>query len=503
MSLKFKYVPLTFITNEEQIKVQIKNTIILKHFFDKNRSTLKLNKLIQGTQYGYNASALESGSNKFLRISDITDGKVKWATVPYCNCPDEETYLLERNDLLIARTGGTTGKSFLITNSPKKSVFAGYLIRIRSNEKNNPEFINLFLNSYVYWSQITSLNKGEFRPSVNATKLRNLLLPKCNVQEQLDAIKISQGIAVTGYDELKEEIRKALRDYEKCKEISKLNSEQKKLFSQLKQAILQEAIQGKLTSEWRKQNPDVEPASELLKRIKTEKAQLIKKKKIKKEKPLPPITEEDIPFELPEGWAWCRLGEVSKYIQRGKSPKYVEHSGVPVVSQKCIQWGRFDFHKARFINESTLEKYTDDRFLKKGDLLWNSTGDGTVGRLLEFENFPNYEKVVVDSHVAIVRLLYVIPGYILSYLSTNYVQNNLVVSGSTKQTELSKTTIVNHLIPLAPLEEQKAIVEKVETLMAHCNALEEEIMKSEEHANMLMQAVLKEAFEGEPTCTNS
>ena len=152
MSLKFKYIPLTFLKDENQIKEQIKNTIILKYLFDKYNNFSKLEKLIVDTQYGYNASALKSGANKFLRISDITDGKVNWESVPYCDCSDEETYLLKTNDLLIARTGGTTGKSFIIEKPPKKSIFAGYLIRIRANEENKAEYLNLFLNSYVYWS---------------------------------------------------------------------------------------------------------------------------------------------------------------------------------------------------------------------------------------------------------------------------------------------------------------------------------------------------------------
>lgn len=159
MSLSFKFIPLTFITNENEIKKQIRNTVILRYFFDKNESVIKLKKVIEGTQYGYNASALESGQHKFLRISDITDGKVDWKAVPFCDCTDEEIYLLNTDDLLIARTGGTTGKSFLIKEPPTNSIYAGYLIRIRANENTNPEFLNLFLNSYAYWSQIVSLNE--------------------------------------------------------------------------------------------------------------------------------------------------------------------------------------------------------------------------------------------------------------------------------------------------------------------------------------------------------
>lgn len=139
--------------------------------------------------------------------------------------------------------------------------------------------------------------------------------------------------------------------------------------SELRSLILQLAVEGKLTAEWRKANPDVEPASEVLARIEAEKAELVKAKQIKKSKPLPPVSAEEVPFELPEGWAWCRLESLSTYIQRGKSPKYVDNSNIPIVSQKCVQWDGFDLSKARFLNEEVLDKYQPERFLKEGDLL--------------------------------------------------------------------------------------------------------------------------------------
>ncbi|MEI5984900.1 restriction endonuclease subunit S [Sphingobacterium sp. PU5-4] len=504
MSLKFKFVPLTFLKDEVQIKHQIRNTIILRYLFDKYNATTKLKHLISGTQYGYNASALKSGNNKFLRISDITDGKVNWNDVPYCDCTDEKTYLLHNNDLLIARTGGTTGKSFLISNPPKNAIYAGYLIRIQANNENNPEFINLFLNSYIYWSQIVSLNKGEFRPSVNAEKLKSLIVPKVNTNIQNDVVRISIGEKVKGYEDLFLAIDNALSDYDKTKEISSQIEIQKKYYENIKQAILQEAIQGKLTKNWRVENPNVEPASELLKRIKAEKAKLIKEKKIKKEKELAPISKEETPFEIPENWVWVRLGEIAKYVQRGKSPKYVDYSSVPVISQKCVQWNKFEFHKARFIDEQTLDKYEEERFLRNGDLLWNSTGDGTVGRLIEFVNETNYDKIVADSHVAVIRFMpSITSSYILFHLSSKLIQDNLIVSGSTKQTELSRSTVLNTMIPLPPLCEQQAIVEKVKSLMVKYMALEQEIAQSEQYANMLMQAVLKEAFESKMAAVES
>lgn len=489
MSLKFRYVPLTFITDEEQIKAQIKNTIILKYFFDLNQSTIKLNKLIEGTQYGYNASALKSGINKFLRISDITDGKVDWEAVPYCDCSDEETYLLEQEDLLIARTGGTTGKSFLITNPPKKSVFAGYLIRIRANKNSNPEFLNLFLNSYVYWSQVTSLNKGEFRPSVNASKLKALLLPKCSEQEQSDAIKLSESKSVKGYEKLKNEISKALLDYEKCKEISKNIRSQNDIVSKLKQSILQEAIQGKLTKDWRNQNSKIEPASELLKRIKAEKAQLIKEKKIKKEKPLPQISKEEIPFELPKNWIWCRLGELTNY---GSSEKIdsedikentwvLDLEDIEKESSKIIQRKTFkdrpslstkSVFKEGWILYSKLRPYLDKIVVVDKDGVCTT------------EILP----LRVYSNMIAKYMMYGMKGkHFLKYVNSKV--------GGMKMPRLKTPDGKMALIPIAPVEEQKVIVTEVESLMQKCFELELEIAKSQKSANMLMQAVLKEAFE--------
>lgn len=490
MSLKFRYVPLTFITDEEQIKVQIKNTIILKYFFDKNKTTVKLKKLIAGTQYGYNASALDAGSNKFLRISDISDGKVDWATVPYCDCLDEETYLLEQEDLLIARTGGTTGKSFLITNPPKKSVFAGYLIRIRANKETAPEFLNLFLNSYVYWSQITSLNKGEFRPSVNATKLKNLLLPKCNKQEQLDAIKLSQGAAVADYQELQKEISTALQDYEKCKLISTHIIRQKELTHKLKKSILQDAIQGKLTEDWRNSNDDVEPASELLQRIKIEKALLIKEKKIQREKKLSPITVDEIPFKIPENWIWCRLGEITNYGSSEKIESVDINSNTWVLDLEDIEK-----ETSKIIQRKTFKErpsLSTKSIFKKGWVLYSKLR-------------PYLDKVVVVDNDGVCTTE-ILPLPIYSNLNPTFLMFGLKgknflkyvnskVSGM-KMPRLKTPDGKMAIIPIAPVEEQKAIVEKVENLLQKCNYLEQEIKQSEQYANILIQSVLKEAFEG-------
>ena len=489
--MRFRFVPLTFLTDKDQIKDQIKNTIILKFFFNLNNATVKLSNLIEGTQYGYNASALKTGTNKFLRISDITNGKVDWKSVPYCDCLDEKTYLLKQEDILIARTGGTTGKSFLINNPPDKSIFAGYLIRIRANKDSSPEFISLFLNSYVYWSQITSLNKGEFRPSVNASKLKALLLPKCTMQQQLDAIEISKGFSVKGFEALQIEIEKVLLDYEKCKNVSLLCSYQKSTVLNLKQSILQDAIQGKLTKDWRKENPDIESASELLKRIKAEKAQLVKEKKIRKEKTLPAIPKEEIPFELPEGWSWCRLGDITNY---GSSIKIESKD----IKQDTWVLDLEDIEKesSRILQQKTFKErpsLSTKSVFKKGWVLYSKLRpyldkvvvvdkDGVC--TTEILPLPVYSDMIAEFMVYGMK-----SKYFLDYVNSK-------VSGM-KMPRLKTPDGKMAVIPIAPIKEQRNIVAKVESLMQKCSALEQEIAKCEADAEMLMQAVLKEAFEKE------
>lgn len=483
MSLKFKFIPLTFLKDEEEIKKQIKNTIILRYLFEQNNSTTTLAKVIEGTQYGYNASALVAGKNKFLRISDITDGKVNWQTVPFCDCDDESTYLLYPNDILIARTGGTTGKSFLITNPPLHSIFAGYLIRIRANATTSPQFLNVFLNSYVYWSQIVSINEGEFRPSANAATLSSLILPDCKLEKQLDAVAISNGEIVDGYSDLFELINKTLDEYEKTKNIIIETQNQESSITFLRQSIIQEAMQGKLTPDWRKQNQKTASALKLLEQIKATKERLLKDKKIKNEKPLPTI--ENGPFELPSNWTWAILDEVVIFTNGKAHEQLVDANGKYVlINSKFVSTnGDVRKHSNELLcplNKNdiaiVMSDVPDGRALSRCFLVDREetyTLNQRIGSLTSIDGInPKYLQLVLDRN-----------SYYLSF------------NDSKKQTNLKKEQILSCPIPLPPIEEQNAIVEKVDLLMTKCTALENEIINSEKYATQLMQAVLKEAFE--------
>jgi len=259
----------------------------------------------------------------------------------------------------------------------------------------------------------------------------------------------------------------------------------------LRELILELAVRGKLVE----QDPSDEPASVLLERIAEEKARLVKEGKVKKPKNLKEVADEEKPFGLPEGWAWARMEAVSEYIQRGKGPKYAESGKVRVISQKCVQWSGLDLSTARFVDDNSLKGYQDERYIRKNDILWNSTGTGTVGRAIVVKE--SQHSTVIDSHVTIVRPLVAEPSHILNYISSPSVQQriepdheNSLVSGSTKQVELNSGSVKLLAVPLPPLSEQHRIVKKVDELMAICDRLEQQVGDQLEAHKVLVDTLL-------------
>lgn len=253
--------------------------------------------------------------------------------------------------------------------------------------------------------------------------------------------------------------------------------------ARLRELILTLAVRGKLVP----QDPADEPASRLLERIRAEKGRLVKEGKIRKEKPLAEIIDEERPFELPIGWIWIHLGEISSYIQRGKSPTYADHSDHRVVSQKCVRWYGLDLEPARLICPESLGKYEEIRFLQLGDLLWNSTGTGTIGRACLVPAKLINNRLVTDSHVTVVRPLLINSAYLWRWIQSPCVQNEIegAASGTTNQIELTTSAVVSQVVPLPPLLEQSRIVARVDELMQLCDALEARgRLEAEQHARL-------------------
>ena len=130
-------------------------------------------------QYGYNAPAKERGRIKMVRISDINDNTVDWTNVPFCDIDEKDinTYLLKANDILFARTGGTVGKSYLVTIVPEDAIYAGYLIRTRYSNELSAQYLKYFMESSLYWAQLREGTIATAQPNCNGKTLSEMLLP--------------------------------------------------------------------------------------------------------------------------------------------------------------------------------------------------------------------------------------------------------------------------------------------------------------------------------------
>jgi type I restriction enzyme S subunit len=257
--------------------------------------------------------------------------------------------------------------------------------------------------------------------------------------------------------------------------------------------ILDLAVRGKLVD----QDPSDEPAAELLRRIRAEKAAHVKRRM---ETVPPPIGDDQVPFCIPRTWCWTRLSDISSYVQRGKSPQYAVGEGLPVVSQKCVQWSGLDLAAARLITRESIAAYEDVRYLRDGDLLWNSTGTGTIGRIIRVADPP--PRLVCDSHVTVIRCCGVNEEYVRSWLRSDHVYGLIEerAAGSTNQVELTSQMANGQVVPLPPLAEQRRIVAKLDELMALCDKLEAVQTERETRRARLVAASLNRL--NEPAATD-
>ncbi len=370
-------------------------------------------------------------------------------------------------DVMIAMYGATIGKVAIVGKemTTNQACCACTPIGI----------FNWYLFYFLMGSQLDFIKKGEggAQPNISREKLIAHLMPVPPIEEQHRIV--SQIRIILPYVE-----RYAHSQVEQ-------NLLNEGIKSKLRKSILQEAIQGKLVP----QDPADEPASVLLERIKEEKLRLVKEGKLKKKDVIDSTIfrgddnkyfekkgkdtvciDEEIPFEIPDTWVWVRLDDICEYIQRGKSPKYSPIKKYPVIAQKCNQWSGFSIEKAQFIVPETISSYGEERKLQNKDLLWNSTGLGTLGRMaIYYSKLNPYELAVADSHVTVIRTLkkFVSPEFLYAYFSSYTVQSVIEdkSDGSTKQKELATNTVKAYLVPLPPYEEQKRIVNRIDEVFAH------------------------------------
>ena len=288
----------------------------------------RLSMLTANVHYGYTCSSSSSGHIKLLRITDIQNGHVNWNTVPYCasDPKDYSTYFLKEGDILIARTGGTIGKSFFISEKPPVSAFASYLIRAIPIKNEIVPYFRSYFDSPSYWAQLIDASAGTGQPNVNATSIGRLLIALPPLAEQRRIVeRVSELMPLVeeygGLEDAREALDAALP-------------------GRLRKSVLQLAVQGGLVP----QDPADEPAGVLLERIRGQRRQLVAEGKMRAPKggesiifagsdgrryekrvdargreSEPVCIEDEIPFEIPEGWEWARLSSIASF-GGGKTP---------------------------------------------------------------------------------------------------------------------------------------------------------------------------------------
>ncbi len=416
----------------------------------------------------------------FLSVQNVSGGSFDLTKVRHVSQETHEELCKRakpsRGDILLCRIG-TLGKPIIVDVDYEFSIFVS-LGLLRPILTAIAKWICSCIDSPIgfAWIESVKVGGGTHTFKINLGDIPDFILPVPPLAEQRRIVERVNELMplVEEYGRL-DDAREAL---------------DAALPSRLRKSVLQMAVQGKLVP----QDPADEPASVLLERIRCQRRQLITEKKMKVprggesiifagsdgrryEKRVdargresePVCIEDEIPFEIPEGWEWARLESVTTYIQRGKSPKYSTVEKYPVIAQKCNQWSGFSVEKARFIDPATVSKYADERILKDGDLLWNSTGLGTLGRMAVYDSAKNrYGWAVADSHVTVIRTRedWLDHRFAFAYFAGPSVQSVIEdqASGSTKQKELAQETVRNYLIPVPPLAEQRRIVYEVDRL---------------------------------------
>jgi type I restriction enzyme S subunit len=476
---------------------------------------IRLSQITNAVHYGYTASANHALTQvRLLRITDIQNGRVNWSGVPGCEIDEEklEGVKLSNNDILIARTGGTIGKSYIVEDLDLIAVFASYLIRAIPNENLFARYLKIFLESELYWSQLSEKSMGTGQPNVNATSLKSLVVPLPPLEEQKRIVaKVDELTGLCDELERQQEAKRKSRMHLNNATLAPLNkaaSLAKEEFEQastcladnfatlydsaetvnkLRSTVLQLAVQGKLVT----QDPNDKPASDLLEALKANKAKLIAKRNLRTGAEDPhPRNQISQPYPLPSTWQWCRISDFA-IIRGGKRlPQGAAFSATPTphiyIQVTNMKKGTIVAEGLKYIDGEVfqqIKQYTidsDDIYI---------TIAGTIGQSGEIPKFFHGMNLTENAAKLMFRGLN--KEYLLVSLQSSTLQRQFVEkTNQMAQPKLALKRIGAALVPLPPIEEQQRIVAKVNQLMALCDELETKLHQSEADREKLMNAAV-------------
>lgn len=381
----------------------------------------------------------------FLGPGDIQNSTITYGKIGLSELGYEVARPVPANTIIQVCIGGSIGKCAIVDRESTFNQQINSLTTLICNHK----YLFYCMQSDFFAKKMIDNSTGTATPIINRGLWDLLLIPLPPLSEQHRIVaKI-------------EELMPLVEEYDKAqKELDALNA---KLPEALKKSILQEAIQGKLVT----QDHNDEPASVLLQRIRKEKEQLVKDGKLKKKDLVTtPISDEEKPFEIPESWEWCRMGDALD-VRDGThdSPKYYSE-GYPLVTSKNLKNGIIDYSSAQLIKEEDFIKINERSRVDNGDILYamiGSIGNPVIvkkDRDFAIKNMALFKQVKNGMFMPFVYLYLVIAQYTMREYASGGVQSFV-----------SLGYLRNYLIPLPPLAEQHRIVSKIEDLFAQIEPL--------------------------------
>lgn len=467
---------------------------------------VRLSNLTLRIQYGFTASAKpELKAVRLLRITDIQNNFVNWQSVPGCeiNERDVAQFQLQRGDILVARTGGTVGKTYLVQDVPVVAIFASYLIRIQGGSSLFDRYLKLFLESSIYWFQLEEGARGAAQPNVNGQTLGRMVVPLPPLAEQYRIVeKVDELMALCDQLEAQQQEREtrhtalaraSLARFAEAPTPANLQLLFHKSYdippADLRKAILTLAVQGKLAH----QDPNDEPAKALLSRIDSARTELQKAGIVPKQKVLTNIADDECHHSIPDTWKWVRLQRIAEIIDPNPShrmPRYCV-SGVPFIStENFVGREEIDFTIGKQVDEVELEDQKKRFSIRQGSFAISRIGTIGKTRVLPLER--NY----CMSHALVVIAPYsqdIESRFLRTVVSSDAVQDQASHGAkSIGVPDLGMGKIRSFVVPLPPLAEQRRIVAKVDQLMALVDQLESQLAASKTTAAKLMEALVAE-----------
>ena len=388
--------------------------------------------------FAFKSSAYTEKGVRVIRISDFNEqGFVNTKIVRHPYDDSLSIFRLEEKNILLCMTGGTVGKSHFVTKIDEPMMTNQRVATIKAIDPILPEYLNMVILSPATQKVILN-SKNSTNDNISMDTINGFIVPLPPLAEQKRIVaKI-------------EELMPFVEQYAAAS--TKLNTLNASFPEMMKKSILQEAVQGKLVP----QDPNDEPASELLKRIAEEKKRLIKEKKIKKQKPLPEITEDEIPFDIPKSWEWVRMGTISTKITDGShNPPPKRNKGYRVISARNVKNGHIiPQDDDRFTDQEGFDKENSRTKIKKGDIILGIIG-GSIGNtaLYDLE-----ESVIAQRSIAIIDTL-INNQYLKMIIDSPLVQNFFKVKANgTAQGGVYLGELEKLILPIPPLNEQARIL---------------------------------------------